>query len=407
MQPVKASHAFLAGYLLGCLALSPLPLAAQATEAGEATAGANEGSGESRFVETHGFVSQGFILTSGNNFLAKAKHGSFEFSEVGINLTKNVTDRLRLGIQLFARDLGPVGNYNAKFDWYYLDYRISDWFGLRAGRTKLPFGLYNEVNDVDAGRVSVLLPQSVYPLDNRDILLAQTGVEAYGYVRIGAGGALEYRLYGGTIFATGEPPPDPVRLTGVDVPYVVGGRVMWDVPPGGLRAGFSLQDLRVDSGYTLAPGAPPLFSGVATLEFTVLLWMASLEYTSGQLTLAAEYGHWRGEVDSNQPAIIQPVIVVNERYYVSAAYQLAPWLTTGVYYAGLYPNHEQREGRAASRHDVAATVRFDLTEHWLLKLEGHFLHGTADLKPALNDGIPQDKLQKNWTAFFAKTTAYF
>src|SRR5687768_9494733 len=93
-------------------------------------------------VEVHGFVSPGFILTTGNNYLAKSKRGSFEFSEVGVNLTVPITDRLRTGVQLFARDLGPIGNYAPRADWYYLDYRLADWFGIRAGRVKIPFGLY-------------------------------------------------------------------------------------------------------------------------------------------------------------------------------------------------------------------------------------------------------------------------
>ena len=104
-------------------------------------------------VEMHGFVSQGFIKTTNNNYLANSKRGSFEFTEVGINFTKSLSDRMRLGVQLFARDLGPVGDYKPQFDWFYLDYRFADWLGIRAGRTKLPFGLYNEINDIDSARV--------------------------------------------------------------------------------------------------------------------------------------------------------------------------------------------------------------------------------------------------------------
>jgi hypothetical protein len=95
-------------------------------------------------VEIHGFVGQGFIATTANNYLADSKRGSFEFSEVGINFSKQLTDRMRIGVQLFTHDLGPVGNYRTRFDWFYLDYRFWDWLGVRAGRTKLPFGLYNE-----------------------------------------------------------------------------------------------------------------------------------------------------------------------------------------------------------------------------------------------------------------------
>ena len=58
------------------------------------------------------------------------------------------------------------------------DYRFKDWLGIRAGRVKIPFGLYNDSSDVDSARVPILLPQSLYPTLNRDFLLAQTGGQA-------------------------------------------------------------------------------------------------------------------------------------------------------------------------------------------------------------------------------------
>jgi hypothetical protein len=384
------------------LALAALCSAPTAAQEPDSTAPIEE-----PFVDIHGFVSQGFMLSTGNNYLAKSKRGSFEFSEVGLNVTKNLTGRLRVGMQLFARDLGPLGNYSAKFDWYYLDYRFADWLGLRAGRTKLPFGLYNEVGDIDSARVPILLPQSMYPINNRELLLAQTGLELYGYAPLGPVGNLEYRVYGGTVFADAPDPPEPIRVTELEVPYVVGGRVIWEAPLPGLRAGFSLQALRLDLGYTLAAGAPPIFMGVTNIEFSVLLWVASLEYTWRGLLIAAEYGRWRGEISSDMPAVVMPATAVNERYYLMVSYQVAPWFTPGVYYAGLYPNYEEREGRENYRHDLAATLRFDLNDHWLLKLEGHLMRGTADLDPRLNDNTPLDMLEKDWVALFIKTTAYF
>jgi hypothetical protein len=59
------------------------------------------------------------------------------------------------------------------------------------------------------------------------------------------------------------------------------------------------------------------------------------------------------------------------------------------------------------QHDVAATLRFDITENWLLKLEGHYMSGTAAVSPALNDNTPLNLLERNWVVFLAKTTAYF
>src|SRR5215510_11082674 len=83
-------------------------------------------------VHVHGFVSQGFIKTTHNDYLAKSERGSFEFTEVGLNFTTFLTDELRLGVQFFARDVGPIGDYKPQVDWFYLDYRFADWFGIRA-----------------------------------------------------------------------------------------------------------------------------------------------------------------------------------------------------------------------------------------------------------------------------------
>src|SRR5205823_6943491 len=138
--------------------------------------------------DVHAFISQCFLFTSTNDYLADSSRGSFEFSEVGLNVTLPATDRLTLGLQIFARKLGPLGDYRATLDWYYLDYHWRDWLGVRAGRVKLPFGLYNDSSDIDSARTAVLLPQSIYPAPNRDFLLAQTGAEIYGYAGLGSGG---------------------------------------------------------------------------------------------------------------------------------------------------------------------------------------------------------------------------
>jgi len=61
-------------------------------------------------VEIHGFVSQGYISTTENNFIEDSKDGSLEFNELGINFGKRLTSKLHIGMQLFARDFGEIGN---------------------------------------------------------------------------------------------------------------------------------------------------------------------------------------------------------------------------------------------------------------------------------------------------------
>jgi hypothetical protein len=370
---------------------------------------------ESAPVEVHGFVSQGFIKSTSNNYLTDSKRGSFEFAEVGINFTKSFTDQLRVGMQLFTRDLGPIGNYTPNLDWFYLDYRFADWLGLRAGRTKLPFGLYNEINDIDSARVPILLPQSVYPITSRDYLLAQTGLELYGHVPLDAAGALEYRLYGGTIYL--DTAGSAATITKLTVPYLAGGRLMWQTPLDGFQVGGSLQAMRLDFDYQppaaliaslqMAGTLPADFRAPLRVELPALLTVGSVEYQVGDLLLAAEYSRWRVQIESPVQALVANSDTVSERGYFLTSYRVAPWLAPGLYYSVLFKDVDRRSGRDAYQHDVAATLRFDLTDHWLLKLEGHYLRGTAALASALNDNRATSTLTKDWGLLLVKTTAYF
>lgn len=373
-------------------------------------------------LQVHGFVSQGWIKTTKNNYLAQTerKQGSFDFTEVGINFTKPLGDRLRVGLQIFAHDLGPLGNYAPQLDWYYLDYRVTDWLGIRAGKTKLPWGLYNESNDVDAGRVPILLPQAVYPVSSREYLFAQTGAELYGLVPLGDAGELEYRAYGGTIFL--NPSDVSAQLKDFDVTYAGGGRLMWHPPVDGLQLGSSIQALRLQfnftptaeqlANYEMAGQLPPDFGGIVTAKLPYRLWVASVEYQQQGLLLAAEIERSWARYETN--LILPQTKVVNHSGYVMASYQVAPWFTPGVYYSALFPNvHAERppgadpNPRSSYQHDVALTVRYDITPNWLVKLEGHYMHGTAGLQTALNNNHSRDSLSEDWGVFLLKTTGYF
>jgi hypothetical protein len=374
-----------------------LPLPAFAAELG------NEG--DLLSLEVHGFGSPGFMVSTQNNYLTKSSQGSFDFVEVGINFTKPLTDKLRFGVQLYAADLGGVGKFTVKADWFYLDYRFRDWFGLRAGRVKLPYGLYNETNDIDSARVPILLPQSVYPIADRNYLLAQTGAEVYGYADMGRGGALDYRLYGGTIFIDNTPTPgSPVQITDLSTRYIVGGRLLWETPLKGLRAALSIQALELDTTILFSL-ATPVTIGV---KIPVVLGVASLEYAFRDLLLTAEYSRWDVSSRSTNTVLFpNESNEMSERAYAMASYRVASWFQPGAYYSLYYPDVSKRVGRANQQHDIAATLRFDINSFWLVKLEGHYMNGTADLTSSLNGNQPINTLPGNWALFLIKTTVYF
>src|SRR5260221_530071 len=124
--------------------------------------------------------------------------------------------------------------------------------------------------------------------------LSPPGVEASGYGDLGSPGALDYRLYAGTIFLDLKPQPgSPITVLDLEVPYVAGGRVLWNGPLEGLRFGGSLQFLRLETDL-LAPGvkAPVLF------KIPVTLWVPSAEYTVPGFLLAPAYSRWMVKTES-------------------------------------------------------------------------------------------------------------
>lgn len=360
---------------------------------------ADDAATEEAPLQVHGFASQGALLTSNNNYLAHTERGSLEFTEAGINFTKALDDRLTVGLQLFARDLGPEGTYSAKFDWLYLDYRWKDWLGVRAGRVKLPYGLYNDTSDIDAAQPVILLPQAVYPAINRNFLLAQTGVELSGYYSLGSAGALDYHAYLGTLYLS-IPSTSAVRIDDLDVPYIAGGRVLWETPVDGLRVAASALNAELDGTFTLTGESA---STTVMLESRSTNWLSSVEYLNRGILLAAEYGRSVGR-SSVGPTTIHRTA---EQMYGLAGYRWRPWLQTTAYYSLLYPDVDHRSGQVNHQYDAAGAARFDITPHWIFKLEGHFLRGTAALSSDLNGGKPLAELVNQWWLVAAKTTVYF
>jgi hypothetical protein len=365
-----------------------------------------DASGSLSGVDVHGFVSQGYIKSTGNDYLAQTKNaGSFDFSEAGINFTTQLTERFRLGIQLFAYDLGKLGQYTAAADWYYLDYHFRDSLGVRAGRLKMPLGLYNDIADIDAARVSVLLPTGLYPSTNREFFLAQTGAEVYGYLGLGALGALDYRIFGGSLqLALPSQAGNATQVSNYGVPYVGGGRLLWETPLAGLRLGATGLALRAEATAVIPMVVPNLDE-----KENLYLGTGSVELARGDLLVQAEYGQQRGEISSNNALLAPANITVSEAGYGLAAFRVARWLQPGAYLSFYHPNRNVWSGRQNFQDDLAGTLRFDINSFWIVKVEAHYMRGTASISTTASDGTPVNPTTapENWGLFLVKTTGYF
>lgn len=383
----------------------------------------------------HGIVSQGYLNSTEYNYLMPSEGGSFAFNEMMLNVSAAVTDNIRVGAQIMARNLGSDGNENVVLDWAYGDYRYSDELGLRIGKVKTPFGLYNQTRDVDMVRNSILLPQSVYTEGFRDVMNAFEGASIYGTISMGENASVEYDAFVGTIDLDRTQFPVPTLLQPTLAPYhggflpnegwraevetTYGGAIRVNTPLEGFRLGASLFHAKMEGKGTFSGGLGPFNP---TLKMNADKWYVfSAEYTTERMVLAFEYN--RAFVDMEVLDVLVPtgmpdpypattIIDMKVRdtrggYYGQATYQVNDWMQLGSYYSMYYPEYHVRdgEGHGYYQQDVALSVRFDLADNWLLKLEGHAMSGTGNIYEFMNEGSTFE--EENWAMFGAKSTFYF
>lgn len=395
------------------------PVAPSAPPATPAPAG--RPASDLRDLQIHGFVSEGGFLSTSGDYIGAASSGSLELFEAAINVSTAVTDRLRAGVQVFARNLGALED-PPRFDWAFLDYRWRPWLGLRAGIVKMPFGLYNEYADIDSARLPILMPQGIYPFRNRDVLLAQRGFAAYGNVELGAGNGLEYQVWLGTLSI----PRNALTLTGgtidgINTKYVTGAQAFWHPKLDGLRVGGAVLRGSIDFDVTLSPDnvavlisaglVPPSYRGALVVsQRPDTLAVASAEYVRDEWLFAAEYSRAFKRQRTTLPAVFPTFREDSEQFYGMVTYRRSERFEVGGYYSIHYLDAGDRHGRNpkyaepfyAFQRDLTATLRFDANDHWLWKLEGHFIDGTADL-PAASNPAPK----RYWGLFLFRTTVTF
>ena len=362
-------------------------------------------------VNIHGFISQGYLKTNQNNYLAETDDGSFQFNEMGINFTTFVSADLKVGCQFFARDLGDVGNDEISVNWAFAEYTYRNWLGLRAGILKFSMGFYNDIRDFDSLRTPIFLPPSVYDEWLRDGLNNVKGIELFGSLRFGPLGILKYQFQTGI----GSVPPNsgtekfltevgPKHLESLSLlepenSYDV--RLIWKTPVDGLRFGASYDH----SGAHYEGKAPG--SDISIDVKKTDLFIFSAEYIYRNLKIVAE-NYWNisdihTEITFNGTLLppINSSVDVKDVYYVSMGYQFADWVEASYYYSrSLGTDESIKEFNELKDHCIS--LRFNINYYWIAKLETHIMDGKYGVWPD-DDGHTYNE----WLLFAAKVSYSF
>lgn len=136
-------------------------------------------------VSVHGFISQAAIVSKDVNVRGSSTSGSFDFTEIGINLSAPLATGLRGAGQVVSVKTGADNSAEPEIDfllldWTFLDRDMSNG-GMRIGKVRLPNGLHYPARDVASVRPGIFMPQSVY-LDNlgtREFLYSTEGAQLY------------------------------------------------------------------------------------------------------------------------------------------------------------------------------------------------------------------------------------
>ena len=342
-------------------------------------------------VQIHGFVSQAMFLSSGNGMFTDNKSNpNFEFTELGINGSWYATPNLRLSMQVLSRRAGRWDNGSPVIDFGLMDYSFSFdsayRVGIRAGRVRQPYGLYNDTRDVAFTRPSILLPQSIYLEGARDLTISGDGLILYGE-STKPWGNLTLELFGG------YPRTESINnqfqavfgYSGVleSNPSFV-GRFNYETYNGRLR--FALT-----GAYTTATASKSVPSPNGLVTFAPMIFSA--QYTTDKWTLTSEYDFdfFKGENLGLPGFPINPDFnYFGQKYYFQAAYRFNPQWELMARYDAMYPNSHDQSGYQASikskglspdyshyAKTMTVGLRWDITPMMMIRAEYNYINGTA------------------------------
>ncbi len=384
--------------------------------------------GASPDLKWHGYVSQGLIYTSDNRFYGDSEDVSWEFTDIALGANWRPLPRLQLSIQALYRQAGATSR-----DDVYIDYALADFtvvqgmswqLGVRGGRIKNPYGLFNDTRDVAVNRPSILLPESIYRDPIRDVFHTSDSLSVYGHAYLG-----EHLVQWD--FLQGEPIlTDTVKdglisdpLSGeLDNEKVTIYRVLVESFGGTLRLAYTYTDIKID--YQPAPGVQQIQIAPAVFITSPLHGFPGNTHVESSLW-SAEYNHQNWQFNAEYQTldyITEDIFGPNSKltsptlgYYFSATYrfnnQWRGFLRYDVYYSdrgdkdgdqyqlqtGL-PDHTQ------FAYDTTFGARYEINDNWLISMEYHSIKGTAWLPSSEND-LSQSK--ERWNLFSTQISYKF
>lgn len=253
-------------------------------------------------VSINGFISQSWLKSPDNAYAGEdSLNGSFKQRAAGINAQWRISDRVNVKGQIVHRQQLEAAN-DTELDFLFIDYDVyaknQHNLGVRLGRVKNQFGLYNSLRDIPTAHPGITVPNG-YFISLRDLMLSTDGIEVYGQKNLDIG-SINYSLIAGErkfnsdkleeYFFQEDLTPDFKHSSnlGFDV------NINFELIPG-LKLGFSVLQLKSELGNEASYNAAAtsfstrLQDHIAANEFTITNRNLYAQYNLKNWIFSAEY----------------------------------------------------------------------------------------------------------------------
>lgn len=364
--------------------------------------------------QVHGFLSQGMVASSHNNFYGDSSDGvSWDFREIGLNASYRFKPGIQFSGQVISRRAGEMDTGALWVDYAFADITLlsseAKQVGIRMGRVKNPYGIYNESRDAAFARPGAVVPQPVYFDKARKFILSADGIQPYGRFEVPTG-TLEWNL------SLGKSPINERSSKATLVGYKAPGDLRQDRLTTGFRILHESADQRWLAGvsyFSLHQEYDPE-PGDAFPRTGVLLepWLISLRYSGEKWTVSSEYMLEKTEFNTGGTQFV----AYAQGWYIQGQYRFMPDLELLLRYDYSTADRDDSGGRefetatgqpAHTRyaHDYVIGAKYDITSSFMLRAEWHHLKGTFWLSSLDNPNSAD--LKKDWDMFMLLGSWHF
>lgn len=352
-------------------------------------------------IQFHGFLSQGLFSTSGNNVYGHSKDSvSAGLTEVGLNVSYQALNNLSFAVQgLYRRAGASTGDWgDVSLDFAFVDLTFLNFqdgrLGVRGGRVKNPWGLYNETRDVAFTHPTIFLPLTYFDR-SRTLFVSMDGGQFYADYNTDIGD-FSFKFNYGLMQAD-----DPELLQAIvfnpNVPGYLKSKpsfitqLNYEIMGGAFVVALSYADVNLEYA---EQGS---FDPYAGLEVDIDAFIFSAQYNGEKFSFAGEYSlHWNKATGITH--IMPDGSPISEMWYVQAGYRILDNLQVTLRYDSIVQDTHDKKGGTFHANtglpahlmftqDIVVGLRWDITPAWMLRAEYQRVHGASTVSLLDNPDI--------------------